>query len=288
MTEKSDFKVGADPEFGFIDANKHCVNAESVIDGDKFEAQFGVDGCGRVAEIRPTAAKNPLSVVRNIRNTMLAGLEENPDTQTYNWKAGSIVDGEPIGGHIHFGTRGLMKGLTVDNFLPSLDRYVAYPLLLLEDPDEASERRRDHDYGGLSDFRPQNHGFEYRTPASWLTSPYIAGGVLCLAKAVVWEILYNKLHSRKSVETDPEEFDSADLKAVRKKYEKVIWNDIRKFELYKQYKEPIDLLNTLISKQRNWFPSCGMKTAWGIGSPVISSGTMKKTTLNSIWEDVTS
>lgn len=285
---KTDFKVGADPEFGFIENNGASVSADGIIEVDQHDAQFGVDGCGRVAEIRPTAAMNPLSVVRNIRNAMLDGMASNPETKDYKWKAGSIVDGEPIGGHIHFGTKGIKAAtFPTENFLKCLDRYLAYPVLLLEDPDEAVQRRQDHDYGGLSDYRPQNWGFEYRTPSSWLTSPYIAGGVLCLAKAIVWETLYNKLNERKAVETDNDEFDGADLKAIRKKYEKAIWKDIQKFELYKLYREPIDLLNTLIEKHRNWFPSCGMKTAWGIGGQ-LSAGPIRKTSLNTIWEGVSS
>lgn len=286
---RQDFKIGADPEFGFK-KNGRIIEAVDIIECECEDTdQFGLDGCTSIAEIRPKPSANPLKVVSDIAKVLHDGVERNPETATLEWKAGSIVsDDTPIGGHIHFGTHAVnyanKPGREV--FLDTLDRYLAQTVILLEDPREAETRRND-EYGGLSDCRDQPWGFEYRTLSSWLTSPYIAQGVLCLAKAIVWETMYNGLgdHDDEITDVIQDDFMAARLDPIRKKFENGLWRDIRKFELYKKYKKPIDLLHTLIEKRRNWFPTCGMKVAWGIES-IPDVGPMKRTTLKTIWSGV--
>jgi hypothetical protein len=55
---------------------------------------------------------------------------------------------------------------------------------MIENPRSASLRRKR--YGNLADFRIKKYGgFEYRTLGSWLVSPEITRGVLCLAKITI-------------------------------------------------------------------------------------------------------
>ena len=286
---KQDFKIGADPEFGFL-SNDRVVEAIDIIECENEDRdQFGIDGCAVVAELRPSPSTNPLEVVSNIASVMYEGAKRNPETAGCVWKAGSDVKGNPIGGHIHFGTNEITRRNKPRKqvFLRALDTYLAQTVILLEDPEEAVSRRQDSDYGGLSDCRDQRWGFEYRTPSSWLTSPYVAAGVLCLAKAIVWETLYNGLDSGSDYEDiDEDAFIEADLKPIRATFKKDLWPDIRKFELYKKYKQPINFLHTLIENKKNWFPTCGMKTAWGVES-TPDVGPLEQTTIKDIWSGVT-
>lgn len=287
MSNKKDFKLGADPELGFIEKTGKLINACDIVKDPGHEDQFGLDGANAVAEIRPTPNTDPIKVVANIKKVMSEAAKSNPDLEACEWKAGSSVDNHPIGGHIHFGLKKIKRTYNVQEILDSLDRYLAQTLVLLEDPTEAKQRRINNSYGGLSDYRDQPWGIEYRTPGSWLTSPYIAAGVLSLAKATVWESLYNGLGSHKDVEIDYDNFEEAELPPIRKQFEEVIWRDIQKFELYTKYQKSIDLLQTLISKKKNWFPTGGMKAAWAIGNK-FKLEPIKPTTLKDIWAGVPS
>ena len=226
--------LGADPEFGFLDTHGHSISASEVVQDEKHETTFGLDGSNEVAEIRPAPSANPFTVVANIGRALRQGAAEHTGTTGYVWKAGSSVDGSPIGGHIHFGTKALKGGYDLTQCLATLDRYLAQTLILLEDPEEARERRDQGSYGRLNDHRDQKHGFEYRAPSSWLTSPYIASGVLCLAKAVVWETIYNKLGTTHEVMLDQRAYEEANFGPIRRQFEAIICPDIQKFELYPQ------------------------------------------------------
>lgn len=282
---KADFMLGADPEFGFLDRQGHSISACEIIKDDLHADTFGLDGSNEVAEIRPAPSENPFTVVANIGRALRHGASEHEGTIAYDWKAGSSVDGSPIGGHIHFGTKVLKDGYNLQENLGTLDRYLAQTMILLEDPDEARERRDAGSYGRLGDHRDQKHGFEYRSPSSWLTSPYIASGVLCLAKAIVWETLYNGLGKTHAVMLDHRAYEEANFRPIRRQFESAIWPDIQKFELYPKYKQAINLLHTLIAKEKSWFPSCGMKSAWAVSSQQ-ECGLLKRTSLDAIWTGV--
>jgi hypothetical protein len=90
--------------------------------------------------------------------------------------------GYPLGGHIHFG----VKSHQLHPLLGAqyLSQYLGAIGLLVEKNSEAKQRRGG-DYGGFDDYREQDHGFEYRTLSSWLTSPYVASAFMCLAKTVM-------------------------------------------------------------------------------------------------------
>lgn len=255
---KVDFTLGADPEFGLLDQRGNRVDAHCIRDNNLNEA-FGRDGSGAVAELRPCPAKDPFELVANIRSILQDGAATG--AAIYQWKAGSSIKGEPIGGHIHFGLKNVVD-FNQTKLLRALDVYLGQTVLLLEDPNEARERRQGHDYGFPSDVREQPWGPEYRALSSWLTSPYIAAGVLCLAKTVAWEAIYGEAGATRA-SVDEDAFLGANIPKIRKVFAQT-WQDIKRFELYPRYRDAINFLAGLIRQKRNWFPSCEMKRAWGL------------------------
>jgi hypothetical protein len=287
-TQKPDFKLGADPEFGFVRANgTDIASASEVIDYADDDGQFGVDGGGEVAEIRPTPSEDPTEVVGNIRKAMQRGIINSPNSLRYQWKAGSMAGGRPVGGHLHFGTLDLQnRRVNVRTLVSMLDIYLAQIVILLEDPDEARGRRCDSEYGHLGGYRDQPWGFEYRTLGSWLTSPYVATGILALGKAVVHETLFNGLadDGKTHIRPDVNQFNQATMEELRKRF-RPLWADISKFELYKKYSKYIGLVRTLVAGKLTWFPKCGMRDAWGLVDAKPGKAVdMPHMTLNKVWD----
>lgn len=290
-TEKPDFKLGADPEFGFVRANgEDIASASEVIDYADDDGQFGVDGGGEVAEIRPTPAEDPAEVVGNIRKAMQKGMVNSPNSMRYNWKAGSMAGGCPTGGHLHFGTLNLQtRQVNVQTLVSMLDVYLAQIAILLEDPDEARGRRCDSDYGRLGDYRNQPWGFEYRCLGSWLTSPYIAAGILALGKVVVHETLFNGLatEGKTHLRADNEQFRNAKMEELRKRF-KPLFSEVQKMELYKKHSKHINVLKRLINAKLTWFPKCGMRDAWGlVDAKPGRIVEMPSITLSKVWDGLT-
>jgi len=166
-----------------------------------------------------------------------------------------------------------------------MDCYLSQVTRLLEDPDEL-EYRLGAEYGFLGDHRSNAHGLEYRTVGSWLTSPRVAEGVLCLAQTVAYEHLHGFAHkpeTMKKITTSelmpaPEtnEFDEysgeevdvrSELKNYRKKFP-TVQAHIRRFKLYKRHELPIEFLFKLVESKKMWFPGkdIDMKQAWGIAA----------------------
>lgn len=88
-------------------------------------------------------------------------------------------------GHIHFGFNAngdLPHDVDSLKTLAKIcDRIVGIPSVMIDvDPDNATRRTM---YGRAGEFRPQPHGFEYRTPSNfWLTSGPLAGFIFGAAR----------------------------------------------------------------------------------------------------------
>jgi hypothetical protein len=275
------FTLGADPEF-------LCCNPSGVISnaGDFFNRgshtgidHFGLDGCGRIFELRPDPFEEPLEVVCHIKDILATHSFGKPSLVKQTWKSGSYHNGHALGGHIHFGYKPL--NTHPESYCKTLSLYLGAILILVEKKDEALNRRHTG-YGGFIDFRQQTHGLEYRTPSSWLTSPFIAAATLCLAKVVGDEIINHSLKYKNGIIGDTwiREVNKVEL---RKAFPK-IWADIEKMNLYGKYAEYINLFKFLIENKLTWYPKHSMKEAWGI---VDKNKIMtQKTTIESIWEGV--
>ena len=177
-------KIGADPEFVLLRRDGRIVSPTRFLDPG------GAAGCdtvvvGRtvrhpVAELRPEPASDPAELAAHLRR-LLQQAAARITERDLRWLAGGMpVPGLGLGGHIHFSGTWLSSRL-----LRMLDSCVAFPLALVEDP--AGRKRRPR-YGALGDYRLQPHGFEYRTPPSWLVSPMAAQAAFALGMLGVREL----------------------------------------------------------------------------------------------------
>lgn len=300
------FKVGADPEFGFIASKDKIAPAHELITPRR---AFGLDGCEDIAELRPAPSINPSQVVRSLHQDMVAGYYANPSIRRLYWKAGnSIADMDEgsysIGGHIHLGLSSVVRGASREDVYlrvtDYLDTYLLQVVGRLELPSEVNDRVQ-NDYGHMGDIRTNNHGLEYRTLGSWLTSPRVAEGVLCLAQTVSYQCLVDG--SKASVDRLSPRADcdcslleeggctcsSRHLPDFKKAYPEVK-KRIRRMKLYKRHELPIEFLFTLIEKEKTWFPGKGIdiKAAWGISYQNLDADTPAKilpvVKFNDIWE----
>lgn len=260
-----DFKIGADPEFRFIG-----INADELVRNT--DAEFGHDGCSSTAEIRPKASESPLTLVQNIKNIFQSGLIKHPKTAGYVWKAGSYVDGASIGGHIHFGLgkKDLIKDMRDYRILASaLDASLSPIVGLLENVEEAQSRRRQ--YGKLGDYREQPWGFEYRPPASWIVTPAIATGVLCLAKSLMFDAVNYPRRFQKLFpplgETFMDRYTKCDKAYIYDKCKDVFAN-VKRLRQYKNFKNQINFLLDRIKYKQEWI-SKDLKLTWNLTIPDV-------------------
>ncbi|QGG46876.1 putative amidoligase domain-containing protein [Heliorestis convoluta] len=198
--QKSKLTIGSDPEFMLSLQPGH-----RMVPASRFFPRQGVVGCDSrrafgasddlpLAEVRPEPAQSANEAVEKIRAALREAIKLCPYANIA-WVAGSEpYPGYPTGGHIHFG------GIDANNqLLRALDQYVALPLLFLENQDRAKQRRQF--YGTLGDFRTKSHGFEYRTPGSWISTPELTRIALTLASLVAknyrnlsrWDFLDRKV-----------------------------------------------------------------------------------------------
>lgn len=177
------FKVGADPEFVFVTQGTR-MDARGL--GLQQGLAFGMDNNGRLVEIRPYPSRSALNVVASILSTLRWMAVLKPETLKYEWTAGAWVQGDGIGGHVHFGRKRPGRDMEV-KALDALDDELiavrAYPV-------QEVARRRQGDghgqhYGLPGDIRLQLHGYEYRSFPSWLDSPELAFLTITLSKLVV-------------------------------------------------------------------------------------------------------
>src|SRR5579859_5963605 len=224
MSVEKDFTIGCDPEF-------ICFEGKEKLSAEDYPERncFGSDGGGVAFEVRADYSSDTLRVVNNIHKTFLQLVAKEPDFLDYTWKAGSFVDGNPIGGHIHFGN---VNNLSVSAACEWLDQFVGSCTVLIEDKTEGTARR-EGDYGSKGDHRTNDHGFEYRTASSWLTSPYVAASVLCLAKAVIHQGITENKKSPPTFIT-AEDINEMQVNHIRSKFDD-IWSAITKLKLYHEY-----------------------------------------------------
>lgn len=279
-----DFTIGADPEFMMLDAKGDVVSANWLCEEMREPAnihELGADGCGSTFEARPNPSPSPIQIVNNLHNIFIGHCARHPKLLNYRWQAGSHHAGFPLGGHIHFGVSGRRISPITGSEL--LSQYVGALSILIEDKEEGKKRRA-RDYGGLSDHRVQTYGFEYRTPSSWLTSPYVAAGMLCLAKTVIWEAINNPKAEFNNYVVNSD-FKNMNVDKVSDKFP-AIWKDITRMHLYQEYKIYIDVLYHLATNRLKWYAKDGtMNSTWGLVD--LSSSIPSGFALDTIWGQIT-
>jgi len=289
MCLSKSFLLGADPEFGLMRGDK------TIVPKLLSNHQFGLDGCGRIAELRPDPAESPQELVANIKKI----LQSVPfrDITKYSWKAGNMAGENPIGGHIHFGNGKFHTNYAGRGKYPNekaaavLDTFLAVPIALIEDKEEASQRRT-FSYGNLGNFRSQIWGIEYRTLGSWLVSPEIATSTLALAKVLMYEFLFKRLRVAElgygsGGARIPSGINEGMFDSRNREYLLGLFNTakprIESCYLYPEYKDEINLIFDLIASNKNWFDDFGkdMRKTWDIKFPDL-----RKVNLASIWKKV--
>lgn len=190
------FMLGADPEFIFVNSVKgnpiygeqpiqHRVDASGV--GLKTGLAFGADQNGRLIELRPKPDRFALKVLASIWSELKWLALMYPVTQNYSWQCGAFLFGDGLGGHIHFGRKRPSRGEEIQ----ALDQVGKLLYHLGVFPIDEWKRRKEGDergqrYGQFGDFRPQIHGYEYRTLPSWLDDPWLAYLCLVLTKLAIF------------------------------------------------------------------------------------------------------
>jgi hypothetical protein len=161
-------KLGADPEFEVRDSTGRFVNAHDVISDGSRHNKFGLDGSSSTGELRVSAG-TPDEILADIDRTLTTAHGVLPDFKIY----GGAYKSVPLGGHIHF------SGIdSSPRLVAMLDTFISQPLRKISN---ASGRERGGSYGRDGQYRPQPHGWEYRSPCSWISHPKIALGVLTIA-----------------------------------------------------------------------------------------------------------
>jgi hypothetical protein len=254
---------------------------------------FGLDAGDVLVEVRPTPYTNPLLVVQSLREILQHAVVKYNNALKYKWRVATIhqaPDGELIsmGGHIHFGfprTNFSNGHLTreVRSICRILDTFVGSITILLEDNEDAKRRRTQCGYGRSGDYRIQDHGFEYRTPSSWLTSPYVAAGVLCLAKTVIHEIINRGLVNTPKTNIAPSLIDGADTLEIRKKLP-LVWECIQQMELFSEYKPYLEFLLKLINNNKTWHTNNEILSEWGINTS-MKLASVPRAKITDIWPE---
>lgn len=280
--------VGADPEFGFLDAQKNFVRADNVLPAN---AKFGSDGPG--AEIRPDPARNHIELVANISHLL-----QNPPApaRSLSWVGGATYSAPNrtywFGGHIHFGRPSEIDFVRAPDcyecIATVLDDYVALPLVRLDKPNPHLRRAGcGHGYGkaGIWDTdspassiryshvneEGDSDHFEYRVLSGlWLTHPTLARIVIGSSKCIA-ETAYERMASSKYdydwINMPPSRngllktFGIENLRRVRhtinhssvsaiSREDIDSWKGrIRELEYYKEYSREIEALISLVE---NW------------------------------------
>lgn len=254
--------LGADPEFVLLGKDGKLVAASRYLPPE------GLAGCDSVVrrgvrvwplvELRPEPASEPAAVVASLRRLLGAATKRIGGAQL-TWLAGALpIRGLPLGGHVHIG-----GAAPTGERLRALDNAVALPLRLMEPASAASRRPR---YGNLGDWRRQPHGFEYRTPPSWLLSPKLALGTLSLAQIAV-------AHARELADKRPLDDDE-----LRDAYYGVgstsqlreaalsFYEALQQTAGYRRYADAVDFVFEAVRTGRCWNETADFRPRWGISA----------------------
>jgi len=211
-------KIGCDPEFLVLNDFGHKQNAKFLTKSFPFNgvSTNGIvsDHCGRVGELRPGQG-TPQEVTQNIK-TMMKWIKEH-HSEYKIIAGGGNGHSESIGGHIHFSgiefsgyesttrwrnryNRRLRQSSSNSQYelhnmdekqrlVYALDFYIGRRLKRVSGGRRGGSIHG-RQYGRYGDIETKSYGFEYRTPPSWLTDPFLTESVLAIAWRIakMWEL----------------------------------------------------------------------------------------------------
>lgn len=125
----------------------------------------------------------------------------------------------------------------------NLDMLLSVPLMFLEVPAHA-KKRKSSSYGQLNDQREQEHGIEYRTPPSWISSKRTAEGVLSLAYAIADNSLMRGYEPKVNFTkiTGFRELFKNHYTELIKPFLSIAQKEVHTLPLYPKYKDQIDYI----------------------------------------------
>ncbi len=280
--------IGADPEWGLmtLDGQQRLDPRAYIAATNGDDSPFGIDGSGRVAEIRPPYSDTPEGLVANIKKVFQDGINHNVQLQNVKWKAGSMAGDEPIGGHVHFGHKALIAhdgmGAHKDmrhDVTRALARIVAPLCIMAEVKEEAIARRVGTTYGALRGencMRQQPFGIEYRSLHSWLTCPQDALAVLSISHLVATNLDNDSFISfcRTLPEMDEESYKDCDKK-VASFYLKGIAKALKMADGFKSYLPMMEPLFDMVIEGREFDCEQDMKLSWGLKMPIATQDVLR-------------
>lgn len=263
ISHKLSFKIGADPEFALITPSNEVEAADDIVfelieaqdndqDGNEVD-QFGVDGEGTAAEIRPRPAKSVKQLVKNIGRIFTRA------SQTFGiFEWSTLSDKIAVGGHIHLElpSNSTFVENESNNTYTKLFYSFYLPMALAENRENANLRRKTS-YGSMVEdaVHIDQHGnawtAEIRAPtAEWLISPKIAAANLAYAAMIHNEILNHRERLEKipivATNLDTIRIMEKAIKNNETKYleelNQLTWKYIQKFELFPKYRAAITYL----------------------------------------------
>jgi len=283
--------IGTDPELiCYDDKKEELVHVAHTVPNRN--AEFGADGHGYIAELRPPPTVSPLDLTERVRISLMKGFEHLGFAK---WMAGPWLYEKPMGGHIHFGID------PTDSMIDALDHQLGILLALVE-PCEAAKTRRtnvfighggylnnqNRPYGLLSDFKKKPYGFEYRTPSSFIVTPSIATGIFSLAKAIVYEeavrgeCSWSKLPltTRKKLAFRKTDFNNCNRDVFLKKLD-ALWPIVRRMDYFKKGMEGRPLWSKVQSLlqtvKKDGFPDIkDIKPKWKISATTVQEAVKNK------------
>ncbi len=161
--------VGADPEFEIFSGDDgRLIPAYRYFGQNGYNAAVGTDGHSTTGEIRPSPG-SPERVTEHVRKLLRRIRTALPDNYTIGAGAGRQLS---LGGHIHISGRYDSETLS-----HALDVFIGRPL------NQKSNHafRKAVGYGEEGYLRSQPHGWEYRSPCSWIAHPDLTRGALTIA-----------------------------------------------------------------------------------------------------------
>lgn len=193
------FKVGCDPELALFDADGKLHHAYLTPPFNLLPADanhpIGQDGGRVLVELRPQPSRSIVALVAALRQGVAWVSYQNdffgrcmPTAPVAVNRGFHPETGRPmwlgVGGHIHFSRSYKSSIFGLPEKIMALGA-MAQTELLYFFPREEVAKRNQSSYGGLTDWRAQPHGFEYRTLPTWMGSPEFAFVMLTAAKILV-------------------------------------------------------------------------------------------------------
>lgn len=240
--------IGSDPEFGIAKRrnNQTIFYPPKQYLGDSLD-YLGTDHGGKVLELRPPQANDPLTHANTIHDLLLRYRAYRRRLYTFDF-CPFVFPGTglpSVGGHIHIGypTYSNKYEILRDN----LSSYLALPFAYVQNP-KFEKYRKSLGYGHLGDIRGQDWGLEYRTLSCWLGSRKLTESVLSLAYTIADETLNHNLIGGALGNRITTYFNQHELNPIYADMKKGV-ERISGFTLYPTYKPQIDyLLEHALSK----------------------------------------